>query len=333
MKRWKAAALRLVVASPVSPGSAGSAASAAMLVAVAGALALVACAPSAAETESSSATAQMPDLTGVEIITHPVAGNIYMLEATKDVAGNIGVSVGPDGILIIDDQFAPLTDQITAALAELSGGELRFILNTHYHEDHADGNEILSRDGAVIVAHTNTRERLLERPKGHWPVITFDQEASVHFNGEEIRATWYPDGHTDSDLVFFFTESNVLHLGDLWNSGTSGFPVVDTEAGGSAMGILENIEKLIPTVPEDAKIIPGHGPLSDLVELRSYRDMLEETIELVRGKWGAGMALEQIQEEGLQPKYDSWGYGYMNAAGWIEAIVRSLEIEKQSGRD
>jgi len=302
-------------------------------VAIAGCATLLAGEMSTASPAAGETPPQMPDLTGVEIITRPVAGNVYMLEATKDVAGNIGVSVGPDGILIIDDQFAPLTDKISAALAELSSGELRFILNTHYHEDHADGNEILGRDGAVIVAHTNTRKRLLDRPKGHWPVITFDEQASVHFNGEEIKATWYPGGHTDSDLVFFFTESNVLHLGDLWNSGTSGFPVVDTEAGGSAMGILANIEKLIPTVPEDAKIIPGHGPLSDLVELRSYRDMLEETIELVRGKWEAGMALEQIQEEGLQPKYESWGYGYMNAEGWIEAIVRSLEIEKLRTRD
>jgi len=236
------------------------------------------------------AAAQMPDLTGVEIITHPVAGNVYMLEATKDVAGNIGVSVGPDGILIIDDQFAPLSDQISAALAELSSGELRFILNTHYHEDHADGNEILSQDGAVIIAHTNTRKRLLHRPRGHWPVITFDHEASVHFNGEEIRATWYPNGHTDSDLVFFFTESNVLHLGDLWNSGTSGFPVVDIEAGGSAMGILENIEKLIPTVPEDAKIIPGHGPLSDLAELRSTTPGATATWTLTAGSRGSSGA-------------------------------------------
>jgi glyoxylase-like metal-dependent hydrolase (beta-lactamase superfamily II) len=304
-----------------------------MMLTVAGALAVVGCAPSAAETTSSGPVPQMPDLTGVEIITHPVAGNVYMLEATKDVAGNIGVSVGPDGILIIDDQFAPLTDQISAALAELSGGELRFILNTHYHEDHADGNEILSRDGAVIVAHTNTRKRLLHRPKGHWPVITFDHEASVHFNGEEIKATWYPGGHTDSDLIFFFTESNVLHLGDLWNSGTSSFPVVDIEAGGNAMRILENIEKLIPTVPEDARIIPGHGPVSDLAELRSYRDMLEETIELVRNKWEAGMSLERIQTEGLQPKYDSWGWGYLDADGWIEGIVKSLEAAREGDLD
>ena len=129
MRRWKLGSLM-----PMAAGTA-------MMLTVAGALALAGCAPSVAETTSSGPLAQMPDLTGVEIITHPVAGNVYMLEATKDVAGNIGVSVGPDGILLIDDQFAPLTDQISAALAELSSGRLRFILNTHYHEDHADGNE------------------------------------------------------------------------------------------------------------------------------------------------------------------------------------------------
>jgi glyoxylase-like metal-dependent hydrolase (beta-lactamase superfamily II) len=267
--------------------------------------------------------AQMPDLTGVTIRTEYLAGSVYMLEASGDVAGNIGVSVGQDGILIVDDQFAPLTDQISAALSKIGSGDLRFILNTHYHDDHSDGNENLG-ETAAIVAHANTRKRLLHKTKGHWPDITFTKEASVHFNGEEIKAIYYPNGHTDGDIVIFFTQSNVVHLGDLWNSGISSFPLADIEAGGTVVGILENIEALIPLIPDDARIIPGHGPVSDLAELRTYREMLEETIGIVRRKKDSGMSLEKIQDEGFPPKYDEWGKGYMSAEGWIENIYRSL---------
>ncbi len=126
------------------------------------------------------------------------------------------------------------------------------------------------------------------------------------------------------DIVIFFTESNVVHLGDLWKSGISSFPITDIEAGGTVLRILKNIEALIPLIPEDARIIPGHGPVSDLTELRSYRDMLEETIGIVQRKKNAGMSLEQIKREGFPPKYDYWGKGYMNAEGWIENIYRSL---------
>ena len=265
----------------------------------------------------------MPDLTGVTIRTEHVGGNVYMLEASGDVAGHIGVSVGEDGILIVDDQFAPLTDQISSALGKLSSGDLRYILNTHFHDDHSDGNENLG-ESATIIAHTNTRKRLLDKAEGHWPEVTFVQEASVYFNGEEIKAIHYPDGHTDGDIVIFFTKSNVVHLGDLWNSGISSFPIADISAGGTVKGILKNIEAVLPLIPEDARIIPGHGPVSDLKELWSYRGMLVETIGIVERKKRAGMSLERIQAEGFPSKYDEWGKGYMNAEGWIENIYRSL---------
>ena len=267
--------------------------------------------------------AQMPDLTGVTIRTEHVGGNVYVLETSGDVAGNIGVSVGEDGVLIIDDQFAPLTDQISVALERIRPGKLRYILNTHFHDDHSDGNENLGAS-ATIIAHTNTRKRLLHKAEGHWPEVTFVQEASVYFNGEEIKAVHYPDGHTDGDIVIFFTESNVVHLGGLWNSGISSFPLADIEAGGTVLGILKNIEAVLPLILEDARLIAGHGSVSDLTELRSYRDMLEETIGIVQRKKNAGMSLEQIKSEGLPPKYDDWGRGYMNAEGWIENIYQSL---------
>ncbi len=303
-----------------------------------------------------SAASQKPDLSGVEILTQHVAGNVYMLEATGDVAGNIGVSVGPDGILIVDDQWAELADQVAAALAALPVSEspaerpnrgLRFIVNTHHHDDHSDGNAALSHGHGVhatetapeadeadqaeravalipIIAHDNARPRMLHKAPEHWPVITFNARLSLYFNGEEIRALAMPGGHTDNDVVVFFTGSNVVHLGDLLDSGISSFPVTDLDAGGSALRILSNIETLLPLIPDDAKLIAGHGPLADKAELHRLRDKLDETITTVRDARDKGTSLEEIQEAGLPAKYDDWGYGYMSAEGWIEMIYRSL---------
>ena len=272
-----------------------------------------------------SADDQKPDLTGVEIVTHPVAGNIYMLEATGDVAGNIATSVGPDGILIVDDQWAELTGAITEALDTLDGGTLRFIINTHHHDDHSDGNANLVRGTeALVIAHERARERLLAKDSDHWPVITFNNALSVQFNGEEIRALAIPGGHTDNDVVVFFTESNVVHMGDLLNSGISSFPVADLESGGNALAILANIDALLPMIPDDATLIAGHGPLSDKQELHRLRKMLDDTITLVRTQKEAGRSLEEIVGGGLGAEYEDWGYGYMSAGGWIEMIYRSL---------
>ena len=276
--------------------------------------------------EPAATEVQKPDLSGVEIVTHPVAGNIYMLEATGDVAGNIAVSVGPDGILIVDDQWAELTGAITDALSALDSGSLHFIINTHHHDDHSDGNASLVRGSdALVIAHERARERLLAKDSAHWPVITFNDSLSVHFNGEEIRALAIPGGHTDNDVVVFFTESNVVHMGDLFNSGTSSFPIADLGSGGSAPAILANIDALLPVIPEDAAVIPGHGPLSDKQELYRLRKMLDDTITLVRTQKEAGRSLDQIIGGGPGPEYEDWGYGYMSADGWIEIIYRSLD--------
>ncbi len=274
---------------------------------------------------------EIPNLDNVRIVTTHVAGNIYMLEATGDVAGNIGVSAGPDGILLIDTQFAQLVELIKAALKKISTKDIKFIINTHHHTDHSHGNTALGKS-ATIIAHNKTRERLLRLSKDSQPVITFDKQISIHFNDEEIKIIHYPHGHTDNDVVVFFTKSNVVHLGDLWNSGISSFPFVDLDAGGSAMGMLENVEKLIQIIPEDAKIIPGHYALSDLEGLKSTRDMLVETIGLVQQKKSMGMKLEQIKKEGLPAKYDSWGTAYTNAETWIENVYRGIsEVGTTSG--
>ena len=271
---------------------------------------------------------QKPDLTGVEIVTHPGSGNIYMLEASGEVAGNIAVSAGPDGILIVDDQWAELTGAITDALSAIDGGALRFIINTHHHDDHSDGNANLVRGSdALVVAHERTRERLLAKDSAHWPTITFNETLSVHFNGEEVRALAIPGGHTDNDVVVFFTESNVVHMGDLFNSGTSSFPTADLRSGGNALAMLTNLDALLPMIPDGAAVIPGHGPLSDKSELHRVRKMLDDTITLVRTGKAAGRSLDEIVAAGLGREYESWGYGYMSADGWIEMIYRSLDGE------
>lgn len=266
-----------------------------------------------------SNTYAQQDFSNVQITTTHVAGNVYMLQGS---GGNIGVSAGPDGILIVDDQFAPLTDKIIAALNKLNSGELQFILNTHYHGDHTGGNEILGKT-APIISHTNTRKRLLDQPKSAIPVITFDDAASIHFNGEEIKAVHYPTGHTDGDLIIFFTESNVVHMGDDFFVGR--FPYVDIDGGGNAEGLLKNIETAIATFPADVKIIPGHGPLADVDDLKTYHAMLDETIGIIKERKADGMSLEEIRNHGLPAKYEDWGSGFIDQNRWIEIVFNSIK--------
>jgi len=273
-------------------------------------------------------TAQI-DWEKVELKAQRVRGNIWMLDGT---GGNIGVSVGADGILIVDDKFAPLADKIRAALKEAGGGELKFILNTHWHGDHTGANPVFGPE-APIIAHTNVRARLSteqrrgERvtppmdPKG-WPVITFDESVSVHFNGEEIRVIHFPQGHTDGDSIIFFTGSNVVHMGDDFFAGR--FPFVDLDSGGDLEGLIDNIAEVIEEIPADAAIIPGHGPLSTLDDLKTYYRMLVETTDVVRRGIQAGKSLDELKAEGLPEEWKDWGSGFINAERWIETIYRSL---------
>lgn len=278
-----------------------------------------------------TAHAQQRDFSQVQIKATKVAGNVYMLEGS---GGNIGVSVGADGILIVDDQFAPLADKIRAALKGLNPGKLRFILNTHWHGDHTGGNVEFGPE-APIIAHDNVRKRLATEqrseffnrttppsPKEALPVITFDQSLSVHFNEEEIRAIHYPRGHTDGDSVIFFTSSKVVHLGDNFFAGA--FPFVDLDSGGSVDGLTRNIGEIIGKIPAGAKLIPGHGPISTIDDLKAYHGMLQETTEIVRQKIAAGQTLEQIKGEGLPAKWQSWGGGFIKTDMWIETVYRSL---------
>ncbi|HEX8457327.1 MAG TPA: MBL fold metallo-hydrolase [Pyrinomonadaceae bacterium] len=272
--------------------------------------------------------ARAQDFSKVQMKATKVAGNIYMLEGA---GGNIGVSAGADGLLIVDDQFAPLADKIRAALKEINPGQLRFVLNTHYHGDHTGSNPVFGRE-ATIIAHDNVRGRLAAEqtvrgqkvpasPKEALPIITFNQSVSVHFNGEEIRVIHFPAGHTDGDSIIFFTASNVVHMGDHFFAGR--FPFIDLEHGGSVEGLTRNVEAVIARLPADVKIIPGHGPLSTLDDLKLYRRMLAETNAHVRKGMASGQTLEQLKAAGLPAEWQTWGMGFINTASWIETIYNS----------
>ena len=271
------------------------------------------------------------DFSGVEVSATPVNGTVHMLRANP-AAGNIGVSVGADGLLIVDDQFAPLADKIQAALTGLADGPLRFILNTHWHGDHTGGNATFGQR-APIIAHTNVRKRLMTEqnvggraipaaPPAAWPVVTFDESVSIHFNGEEIRVVHFPRGHTDGDSVVFFTGSNVVHMGDHFFAG--GFPFVDLDSGGDVEQFTANIATVLDQLADDVQVIPGHGPLSSKDELRAYHRMLVETTDIVRQRIAAEQSLEQITQAGFPDEWKDWQAGMISAERWIAIIHRSL---------
>lgn len=273
---------------------------------------------------------QQPDFAKAEIKTTKAAGSVYMLEG---IGGNIGVSAGPDGVLIVDDQFSPLADKIRAALKPLSPGQLRFVLNTHFHFDHTHANPVFGRE-AILVAHANVRRRLSMEttvlgqkypalPKEGLPVITYDTTVSFHFNGEEIRVVYFPAGHTDGDSIIFFTSSNVIHMGDDFFAGR--FPFIDLDNGGSVEGLTRNVAEVIAKAPAGVKLIPGHGPLSTLEDLRAYHSMLVETTDLIRARLRSGRTLEQAKAEGLPDKWKQWGTGFINTGDWIEIVYKSLQ--------
>ena len=275
------------------------------------------------------------DWSKVEIKSTKVSGNVYMLEGA---GGNIGVSVGPDGILIVDDQYAPLADKIKAALKTLGEGKLRFVLNTHWHGDHTGSNAAFGPE-APVIAHDNVRKRMSTEqrneffkrttpasPKEALPIITFGHSLTVHFNGEEIRVIHFPQGHTDGDSIIFFTHSNVVHMGDHFFAGR--FPFVDLDSGGNVEGFTKNVADVITKLPAGVKIIPGHGPLSTPDDLKLFHRMLIETTDIVRKKMAAGKTLAEIKTEGLPAEWASWGTGFIKTDTWIEIIHRSLSMKR-----
>src|SRR5687768_7215051 len=274
------------------------------------------------------------DFSKVEVKATRVAGSVYMLTGS---GGNIGASVGEDGIVIIDDQYAPLASKIEAALRSITDKPVKFIVNTHYHGDHTGGNEHFGKT-APIVAHENVRKRLASgvtrrgqttppAPKGALPVLTFDESVTIHLNGEEVRAVHMPHGHTDGDSVIWFTKSNVVHMGDDFFNGF--YPFIDQENGGSVRGLIANLDKVLSMVADDAKIIPGHGPLSDKAGLRRFNDVLKATLSAVETAMKAGKSLEQLKADKVLADWDAaWGQGFIKTDVWIDTLHRELSASR-----
>ncbi len=231
-----------------------------------------------------------PDFRDIEIIPHHVAGNFYYLEGR---GGNIGVSVGEDGVVMIDDQFAPLTGKILEAIRSLNDGEIRFLINTHVHGDHTGGNENLGKMGVLILARDEVRVRLQEvSPKDALPVLTFRDAITIHLNGEEVFAFPVPPAHTDGDTFIQFMESDVIHAGDVFR--TTAFPYIDLENGGTLDGTLQALGILIGTAGPDTMIVPGHGVPSSRMDVMAFRDLIIDVKGQVEEMIAAGMSYEEV---------------------------------------
>jgi cyclase len=274
-------------------------------------------------------SAQQQDFSKVEIKVQKVQGSVYMLTGA---GGNIGVSVGDDGIVIVDDQFAPLAPKIKEALKSISTKPIKFIINTHYHGDHTGGNEIFGHD-APIIAHDNVRTRLAAgskalgretppAPKGALPVITFNDTATIHVNGEDIKAVHFPHGHTDGDAVIFFPKSNVVHMGD--DLFFAQFPFIDLDNGGSVRGLIKNLEAIMPMLDEGTKLIPGHGSLGDKPALQEWINMLKGTVAIMNEAIQKGKTIEQIKQEKTLVAWSNWDQGFMTLDRYEEQLFREL---------
>lgn len=264
----------------------------------------------------------------VTVKTTKVSGNIYLLQGR---GGNIGALVGSEGILIVDDDYKAVSEKLRDALKELGSEKPRFIFNTHWHGDHTEGNQFFGKD-SIIVAHKNVRQRLSQvntvfgmqtqpYPEFALPMITYTESMSIHFAGEEVRAVYYPGGHTDGDTVVFFVKTNVVHLGD--DFFVNSFPFVDVDNGGSVAGLTNNIAALLKQIPADAKLIPGHGPLSTIDDLKNYHQMLIETSAVVQKAMKENKSLDEIKKAGLPEKYKTWGANFIKTDFWIETIYKS----------
>src|SRR5205809_5518808 len=279
------------------------------------------------------------DFSKVEIKVTKVSGNIYLLEGA---GGNIAASVGEDGIVIVDDQFAPLVEKIQAALKGITDKPVRFIINTHYHGDHTGGNEPFSNAGSTVIAQDNVRKRLesggtagnggsirMENkpaPKAALPILTFEHDVTVHLNGEDIRALHFPSGHTDGDSIIFFPKNNVVHMGD--DFVRYGFPFIDVASGGNVQGMIDAMEKATAQLPADVKVIPGHGALSNLDDVRAFTKMLKETSAVVQKAINDHKTLDHMKQEKILAPWAKWKGDFVNEDAFIDTLYNSLTGHK-----
>ena len=281
--------------------------------------------------------ARAQDFDAVEISIIPVAPGLHMMVGR---GGNLAVSSGDDGVFLVDDQYAPLTQKIRAAIATVSDEPLRFVLNTHWHGDHTGGNENLGRAGALIFAHDNVRERLSAEqfieglgrrvprsPEAALPVVTFTDAVTFHLNGDEVHAFSVPPAHTDGDSLVHFRRANVIHMGDIYFS--RGFPFIDLSSGGSVEGLIAAVDRVLAMADASTKLIPGHGPLSNRAELETYRGMLVAVRDRVRGALAGGQTLDQVLATRPTREFDeAWGRGFIDPEKFARTVYRSLADER-----
>ncbi|GIV58560.1 MAG: cyclase [Rhodothermaceae bacterium] len=278
-----------------------------------------------------------PNFDEVQIQTIPVAEGVFMLAGR---GGNIGLSVGEDGAFLIDDQYAPLTDKIKAAVAAQTEQPIRFVVNTHWHGDHTGGNENMGQAGAVIVAHENVRRRMSTEqfieafnsrtppaPPAALPVVTFTDAVTFHWNGDEIHVFHVDPAHTDGDAIIFFRRANVIHMGDTYFNGM--YPFIDVSSGGTLSGMIAAVDRVLAMTDDATKIIPGHGPLSNRAELMAYREMLAT----VHARMKALIADGKSRDEAIaaRPTADldaTWGRGFLQPDVWVGIVYDAVAAEE-----
>lgn len=277
--------------------------------------------------------AQDRDFSKVEIKIQPVAGSVSMLTGA---GGNVGLSVGDDGIVVIDDQFAELSDKIRAAIAALSPKPIRFLINTHWHGDHTGGNKDHAEAGALVVAQENVRKRMSAEqfnaafkittppsPAAALPVVTFTDSVTFDLNGDTMRVFHVAPAHTDGDSVIHFVKANVIHMGDCFFNGS--YPFVDVSSGGSVEGVLAAVDRVLALANDQTKIIPGHGPVGSKADLQAYRDMLTGSRDAIAPLVKARKTAAEVVAAKPTAKWDEkWGAGFIKPGPWVELIYTDL---------
>jgi cyclase len=272
------------------------------------------------------------DMSKVEMKAQQLASGVAVLFGA---GGNIGVSYGEDGTILIDDQFAPLTEKIQKAVTDLGAQPVKFLINTHWHGDHSGGNENMGKAGAIIMAHDNVRVRMASdqltafgavkaSPKAALPVVTYADGLKLHLNGEEVRVIHVPAAHTDGDSFIHWTKSNVIHMGDLFMLGIS-FPFVDTGSGGDVRGFVTAADKVLAIANDQTKIIPGHGAMATKVDLQNHRNMIAGVIAKVEAGMNAGKTLDQIKASRPADGYGIKADGFITADAFVETVYKNLK--------